>query len=366
MALPAEFDSDPSAAHAQAVVPCRDFDATLAYFTTTLGFRLHRISPADNPTEADLSFGDLGILLQRSDVDHDGSIRVVVDDPNSLQDSETRFVAPNGTRIDILRRAPRPVIPAIDQSLVISRIAADGAFQPGRAGMGYRDLIPGRQGGRFIGSHIRIEAGGEVPDYPHFHKVRFQIIFCYKGWVRVAYEDQGEPLLLQPGDCFLQPPEIAHQVLESSPGLEVIEIGCPAEHDTHHNDDLTLPNDAIDRERDFGGQRFVHHVASAAPWVPWRLPGYKCRQTSIASATDGLADVAVVRPTESIEPSTHVHDAEFLFFFVLAGRAAFTVDGRVEQLEAGDSIVIPAGMPHRLAAEPATTELLEVSLPALA
>ena len=74
--------------------------------------------------------------------------------------------------------------------------------------MYYRDLIPGRYGGRFIASHIRIPAGGPVPDYVHHHSVEFQLIFCVNGWVRVAYEDQGEPMVLNPGDCFLQPPHI--------------------------------------------------------------------------------------------------------------------------------------------------------------
>ena len=46
------------------------------------------------------------------------------------------------------------------------------------------------------------------------------MIYCMKGWVRLVYEDQGEPFLLEPGDCVLQPPEIRHRVLESPPGLD--------------------------------------------------------------------------------------------------------------------------------------------------
>ena len=48
----------------------------------------------------------------------------------------------------------------------------------------------------------------------------------------VAYENQGPPFLLRPGDMVIQPPEIRHRVLESSDGLEVVEIGCPADHVT--------------------------------------------------------------------------------------------------------------------------------------
>ena len=110
--------------------------------------------------------------------------------------------------------------------------------------MQYRDLIPDRQGGRYIASHIRIPDGGPVPDYVHFHEIRFQLIYCYRGWVRVVYEDQGEPFVMNAGDCVLQPPLIRHRVLESSAGLEVVEIGVPAVHATHVDHERALPTPA--------------------------------------------------------------------------------------------------------------------------
>ena len=77
--------------------------------------------------------------------------------------------------------------------------------------------------------------------------------------MKVVYEDQGDPFLLQPGDCVIQPPEIRHRVLESSSGLTVIEIGCPAEHETFVEHDLKLPNGSQIPTRNFLGQRFVKH-----------------------------------------------------------------------------------------------------------
>src|SRR5215813_7726164 len=133
-----------------------------------------------------------------------------------------------------------------DREFVISRLnATEDAWYVGRAGMQYRDLIPGRLGGRFIASHIRILDGGETSDYVHFHKILFQMIYCKAGWVRVVYEDQGPAFVLEAGDVVLQPPEIRHRVLESSPGLEVIEIACPAVHETFVDHDLKLPNAQI-------------------------------------------------------------------------------------------------------------------------
>jgi quercetin dioxygenase-like cupin family protein len=110
-------------------------------------------------------------------------------------------------------------------------------------------LIPGRLGGRFIASHIRIPGGGEVADYVHFHKIRFQMIYCRRGWVRVVYEDQGPSFVMHEGDCVLQPPEIRHRVLEASPGLEVIEIGASAEHETWRDHVLDLPTPRLRPQR---------------------------------------------------------------------------------------------------------------------
>ncbi|MEJ7721708.1 MAG: hypothetical protein WKF58_15315 [Ilumatobacteraceae bacterium] len=133
-------------------------------------------------------------------------------------------------------------LPALDDALVISRPSAEPG-PAGRAGMRYRDLIPARHGGRFIASHIVIPDGGPVPDYVHHHRIRFQVIVCAAGWVRVVYEDQGPPFVLEAGDCVLQPPGIRHRVLEASPGAEVVELSCPGEHETHVDHVLTLPND---------------------------------------------------------------------------------------------------------------------------
>ena len=132
--------------------------------------------------------------------------------------------------------------------------------------MHYRDLIPSRLGGRYIASHIAIAEGGPVADWVHFHRIAFQLICVRKGWVRVVYEDQGEPFVMAAGDMVLQPPGIRHRVLESAPGLEVVEITCPALHETFADHEMALPNGSSDPARDYEGQRFLHHVAATTPW----------------------------------------------------------------------------------------------------
>jgi len=347
------------------VLPCTELDETLRFFTDSLGFRIDAVFPADAPAVASVSGYGLRLRLQvRADAEP-GTLRLACNDLEAGLDRERLLIAPNGTRIELVSTDPPLVLPQQQQSFVVHKLADNADWGVGRAGMLYRDLIPDRQGGRFIASHIRISDGGPVPDYVHFHKIRWQMIYCYKGWVRVAYEDQGEPLVMHAGDCFLQPPEIRHRVLECSPGLEVVEIGCPAEHMTCVDHELELPTGVFDPERDFGGQRFVHHVAASARWEPWRVPGFEARDLGIAEATGGLAGVKVARVVGSTgETATVEHDGEFMFFFVLDGELSLQADGHpTHLLAAGDACVIPAGLRCALAAAGKKTELLNVTLP---
>ncbi len=337
-----------------------DFDAALAHMTKQLGLRIDRISPADDPREADVSGAGMQMVLRR---DADGVVDVSTLTLEALKDAKEGGALPPGALVEPVVTGRSMRLPDGFSSLQVSRLAESADFAAGRAGMGYRDLIPDRQGGRFIASHIRIDGGGEVPDYAHFHKIRFQMIYCYRGWVRVVYEDQGEPFILHAGDCVLQPPEIRHRVLESSPGLEVIEIGCPAEHDTYADHDITLPTGVVAPDRDFGGQRFVRHVAADAIWMPWSADGFECRHVGIAVATDGLAGVRVVRPTEADAAVDRTHDAEFMMLFLLDGSMTVTVGGATHHLGSGDSITLPGDTSYNLAVS-AHSELLEITLPA--
>ena len=240
-----------------------------------------------------------------------------------------------------------------------------GAWGVGRAGMHYRDLIPGRLGGAIIASHIRIPKAGPVPDDVHYHVAAFQLIYCYRGWVDLVYEDQGPPFRLEAGDCLIQPPQIRHRVLESSAGLEVIEIAVPAEHLTALDHTLTLPTGRLRPDRDFGGQRFCRHTARDAVWGAGRLPGFSACDTGVAAATGGVANAQVARRTNGGGDGTQTsHDADILFTFVLAGGMTLRAPEREAcALRAGDAFVVPPGL--RTAYERYTDdlELLEVSLP---
>jgi quercetin dioxygenase-like cupin family protein len=324
-----------------------------------------RITPADAPRDVTIRFGDARICLQLADAD-DPVHLIFAGQGIERVDSVT---APNGTVVEFRPEVVGLDVPPSVPSLSIVRAGDD--FGTGRAGMRYRDLLPDRWGGRFIASHILIPEGGPVPDYVHFHRIRFQLIFCARGWVDVVYEEQGEPFRLVAGDCVLQPPEIRHRVLASSPGMEVIEIGCPAEHDTFVEHDIALPTAAVRPDRSFDGQRFVRHVAAAAPRQPWLVDGLQFRDTGIAAATEGLGGAVVVEPMDASPPDTRrstvatlTHDGEFAFSVVLEGSVDVTVgDGPPARLEARDAVAFPPGTRWAWREWSDDFEMLQVTLP---
>ncbi len=255
----------------------------------------------------------------------------------------TALLSAAGRTVRLTTRAGDPEMPGelapFVPQLQVTR--ASGEASPGRAGMRYRDLIPGRLGGRYIASHITIAEGGPVADWVHFHHVAVQMIFVASGWVRVVYEGQGDPFVMHAGDLVLQPPEIRHRVLESSAALEVVEIGCPALHETLADHDLDLPDARSAADRDFSGQRFLRHIAGKQPWTA--LDGVEVQETGMAQATAGLAIARIIRPGEAAAIDVPPHDGELVFGFIAVGSAELDGPTRSE-LGPGDAFVIPPGV----------------------
>ena len=279
---------------------CADFNGALGLLRK-LGARLDVIFPADEPHSAILS--------------HDGTtvrLRAAAD------------VAEPSTRL-----------PPFAPDFAVTRA---GEAAEGRAGMRYRDLIPGRLGGRYIASHISV-ADGPVADWVHYHRIAFQLICVRRGWVRVAYEDQGEPFVMAAGDMVLQPPGIRHRVLEAGGGLEVVEIGCPALHETFAEHAMALPNGSGDPGRRWQGQRFLRHEAGDAPWTPWHAG--EAQETGLAEATGGIAEARLIRSVEGRAMDVPAHDGELVFGFVCEGTGQLAGGGGSHDLGPGDAFVIP-------------------------
>lgn len=335
---------------AEVVLPGAPLTDTVAFFRE-LGFRLETIRPADGPREATLAGFGTRVRLDATLEAAASALHVVAPDPGRFDGRR----APNGTVVHAVAPLPADVAapPCRGEAAVE---AGGGAWHEGRAGMQYRDLLPGRMNGHLIASHIRIPTGGPVADDVHSHDVRYQLIHCVRGSVRLVYEDQGEPFELHAGACVLQPPGIRHRVLACSPGVEVVELACPAEHTTRLDHYLRLPTAHVDAERDFGGQRF--HV-SARGEQP--------------AATDDRIDLGVAAPSGGLVDAVRLRgaaiatagepDERLTFTFVVAGTCRVTLaDTEPRDLTAGAAVTTPPGTRCTFAAVAPTTELLQIRL----
>lgn len=74
--------------------------------------------------------------------------------------------------------------------------------------------------------------------------------------------------------------------------------------------------------------------------------------TAVASFLIGAEDTggtfALVELTQrpGNEPPYHIHEREDETFYLLEGRASVMVDGQIFELEAGQTIFLPRGLPH--------------------
>lgn len=343
---------------AELLLPSADLTGDMAFFTQ-IGFRLDQIYPSDDPAVARMSGHGMMLRLDRSVQAVAPTIYLLTDEPPAAE-----LRAPNDTLIKFLPASSSLEIPGAQHVFEVRRLKDGAPWVIGRAGMLYRDLIPDRLGGSIIASHIRIPDAGPVPDMVHYHTIGFQLIYCYRGWVRLVYEDQGPPFILKAGDCVTQPPQIRHRVLESSENLEVIEIGVPAEHMTTIDHDMELPTTQLRPDREFGGQVFCHHQLQKAKWTTWRAKDFEVRDTGIRDATRGVASVEVIRNSgETMTEAVLTHEADIHFTFVLEGELKLTAGEEHRTLTTGDAFVMPPGKEWCIAPESANTELLQVSLP---
>jgi quercetin dioxygenase-like cupin family protein len=303
---------------------CGDLNSALDFYAEELGFRLEMIYPADSPRVAVLGGYGIQLRLQQSGANE-----------CTRGESETEITVQKND---------------------------EHSWGDGRAGMQYRDLVPHRLGGKYIASHIRIPIGGPVPDYVHYHNIRFQLIYCYRGWVRVVYEDQGAPFVMHAGDCVLQPPHIRHRVLECSDAMEVVEIAGPAEHETHVEHDLELPSTTVNINRDFSGQRFVFHQADHSDWGPAAIDGFTARDTGILRATDGIVSAVVLRAVASTDQVQATNNQDFCFNFVLTGSATIhAANVASAALNSGDSFLVPQNRSYSVSDISSGFEVLQVT-----
>lgn len=170
-------------------------------------------------------------------------------------------------------------------------------------------------------------------------------------------------------------------MLESSAGLEVLELGVPAEHLTRADRSFPLLEQLQGQHEEassaakaiFGGQRFVRYQASEAGEAGWQSEaggGLEVRSTGVAAATAGLAEVSICRRSAaSVRPSSlREQTAPILFARVNRGTACLeTASSRdaaaqCTSLGEGDTFTVPSGHWWRLDQASAELELLRFEL----
>ncbi len=82
----------------------------------------------------------------------------------------------------------------------------------------------------------------------------------------------------------------------------MIEIGVPAQHVTTIDHEMTQPRGKGDRE--WRGQKFVHHRMAKAIWQSYRMAAFSCRDTGVEEGTKGVASIKVVRFDGGVECRT--------------------------------------------------------------
>ena len=98
----------------------------------------------------------------------------------------------------------------------------------------YRDLGTKEATGGLVDAHVNARGRPfekEAVSKPHFHDVKFQMVYILKGWSRAVFEGYGEHLMVE-GSCWVQPAGIKHMVLEYSDDLELLEIIIPGNYET--------------------------------------------------------------------------------------------------------------------------------------
>lgn len=113
--------------------------------------------------------------------------------------------------------------------------ASPGAFTPRDAARTFevRDLgMAAATGGRVGAFHMRALGPCAGRMGGHFHQLDFHMVYILKGRVTYRWEGARTDVVVEAGGCLYQPPGGAHDVIDYSADLEVLEITMPAEYTT--------------------------------------------------------------------------------------------------------------------------------------
>lgn len=118
--------------------------------------------------------------------------------------------------------------------LRIARLS-DAAFKPRDAWSAFevRDLgMAAATGGRVGAFHMRARGPCTGPQGLHWHKLDFHMVYILAGRVTYRWQGSDADVVVEAGGCLYQPPGGAHNVIDYTPDLEVLEVTMPADYET--------------------------------------------------------------------------------------------------------------------------------------
>src|SRR5215470_471691 len=108
-------------------------------------------------------------------------------------------------------------------------------------------------------------------------------------------------------------------------------------------------------------------TAKEARYVPGRRHFFQYRDLGVTDATQGKMRAQVTSAKSAMDRETgwHYHTCDMQFVYVLKGWVDLEfAGGQKARFGAGDSVMIPGGLPHQETATSDDLELIEVSVPA--
>ena len=126
-------------------------------------------------------------------------------------------------------------------------------------------------------------------------------------------------------------------------------------------------SEAITLKRSDQGTKLAISTAKDAHYVQGRRHFFQYRDLGVTEATGGKmrAQVTSAKSAMDRETGLHYHTCDMQFVYILRGWVDLEfAGGRKARFGAGDSVMIPGGLPHQETATSNDLELLEVSVPA--
>lgn len=122
----------------------------------------------------------------------------------------------------------------LEQALTRLARSDEGFTRDGpRADGEYRDLGWAEASGGMIGAkHIRAIRPFEAETGWHWHDMSAHFIYVLHGWIEFRYAGVNDVVRVTAGSSLSQPAGVAHNVVDRSDDLELIEINLPAGYGT--------------------------------------------------------------------------------------------------------------------------------------